>query len=499
MLTHSKMKKLSKKLETEEFKDLLYEVDVSRLSRREKKEWKAERNRLLSLGYVVREKNNNKTTTYFAPNKKLVEGENKSLASTLLTSAAKSSVKLSYRAVKSVGNKVNPINKPINKNEVTDTGVESLRLANSAVKKTTSAVKTTKSAAVTAKNTAKTTAKVVQYSFKFVYEVAAQAVAIVINPMFLFFAAIVVIVVMLFGLFMLLIGGQNNSEEAMTTAEGLVEVADQYDKAKDFFNKALADRKHDFTGIVDSVYYNSSDLAHSHLVYVERVNDHHIFPKYFANGDNKNKIKNMWDYQIDEKDMIAIAYVWLEMKENTDRKTYLQIYDVKYDQDTFTDLVQKSALLPYTIIDGQECPDHNCQKSTELLRKANDAEEKRNRSADAFNEWYAHEYWHNSTWSINDWWNAYGWMYDRYPYYDNDGEDYGRYLGQKYNDFNRDAIAARDEYERSEVCEHHHRLHNIGLVFRTKDELMNELGFDETYKYWVELTVQGFEDNPDIP
>ena len=497
-MSKRELKKLNKKLDTEEFKDALIEVDLRKMTFSERSAWKEERAHLLSMGYIVREKNGNRITTHFSPNEKLTEKAPKSTARKIADSVAKAPLNFAVRSVKSVGQKINPLNKEINKNDTADTGVESLRLTHKSIKTTKNAVKTTKDVTTATVKVAKTTVKAAQYTFKFVYEVAAQAVAIVINPIFLVIAAIVIMVVMVFGVFMILIGGQSNSEEGMTTGEGLVDVTDQYKKAKEFYNNALSKRKQNFTGIIDNIYYNSDDLEHSHLVYVERVNDHNIFPKYYANGDNKNKIKNMWDYKIDEKEMIAIAYVWLELKENTEKNTYLQIYEVEYDQDLFIDLLQKSVPLSYIITDGQECPTADCQRSSELYNRLQDAARKESASANAFNEWFAHEYWHNTTWSIDDWWNVYGWLYDTRPYYDNAGQDYGQYLGNKYAEYVSATVQAQYEYDNTKVCEHHHRLHNIGISFFSKDELMDLLGFDETYKNWVELTIEGFNNNPDI-
>ena len=310
MSKRSEIRKLNKKLEKGELNELLVEKDISKLSKADREQWKKDKEKLLSWGYVVKEKSGRRTTTHFSPDKKTTEFEMPRFAKQMLSSAAKAPVKLTFRGIRSAGQKVNPLNKQINKNDVADTGVESLRLAHSTVKKTKSAVKTTKSAATTTVRAAKTTVKATQYTFKFVYEVAAQAVAIVINPLFLFIAGIVLILMMLLGAFMLLIGGQNNSEEAMTTAEGLVEVVDQYNKAKDFYNQAVSDRKKGFTNIVDNMYYNSNDPEHSHLVYFESIKPHPaVMSKRFASDENKDIIKSYWDYQIDEKDMIATVYV----------------------------------------------------------------------------------------------------------------------------------------------------------------------------------------------
>ena len=415
----------------------------------------------------------------------------------IINSAAKKGLKFTYRSVKRVGGKVDPLNKPINKNEVTDTGAESLRLTKTTIKKTKSAVKTTRNTVATVKNTARTTAKVAQYSFKFVYEVAAQAVAIVINPIFLVFAAIVVIIIMLFGFFMLLIGGQSNSEEAMTTAEGLVDVADQYKIAEDYYNKALADRKKEFTDIIDNMYYNNNDREHSDLVYFKKIK--HNPAEYltdFADADRKDAIKKKWDYLIDDKDLIAIAYVWLEQQENTAQNSYLQIYEVTYTEEVFKKLFETTVQMSHRTDDNQRCPTGECARDPDLWVKKQEYEDKFNACVRSFDEWW---HIHDHGGSVDDWWNKYGWLYNRYPYFDNDWNDYSQYIGDNMHEFEVQRDHYTDLYNNTLVCTHHHKLHSVGLSFWTKEDLMESLGFDETYKYWVELTVQGFNDNPNIP
>ena len=415
---------------------------------------------------------------------------------------AKKTIKASAKGIKNVDDKLNPLKKPINKNDVADTGVESLRLGYSTYKKTKDTVKTARNVASTTVKTVKTTAKVVRYTFKFVYEVAAQAVAIIINPIFLVMAAVVLIIIMFASMLLLIVGGDNSNKVGMTTGEGLGEgdtvVAEQYKKAEEYFNKALDDRKNDFTGIIDNMYYNHSDREHSHLVYCERVKpNHHIFDKDFADDNRKYAIKNTWDYQIDKEDMIAIAYVYLELKENDDNQTYLQIYDVEFKQDTFTELIQKTVPISYVILDGQECPYHNCTRDPNLYRQWQENEERHNQAYASFDP-----YWdaYRGDITVDEWWNRFGWLMNgNYPYFDNNGEDYRDYISSMCDHYRREADRLKNEYENSEVCTHQHRLHNVGIAFWTKDELMDELGFDETYKYWVELTKQGFKDNPDIP
>jgi hypothetical protein len=48
------------------------------------------------------------------------------------------------------------------------------------------------------------------------------------------------------------------------------------------------------------------------------------------------------------------------------------------------------------------------------------------------------------------------------------------------------------------TCDRVHDLHSIGLDIISKDSIMDSWGFDDNYKQWVELTYQGFLNNPNI-
>lgn len=416
-------------------------------------------------------------------------------------------------AAKTAEEKLNPLNQPVNKNDVVDTGSESMRMTYRGIKKVNKTLKKTEQTVKRTKNTVKrttklsykavkTSVKVAVATAKIVYEVAAQAVAIVINPIFLVVAAVVVMIIMIAGLFIIIIGGDTSNKAAMTTGEGLGEgnaaVAEQYKKAEDFYDQAVSDRQQGFERIINDMHYNHNDREHSHLIYFKRTKPHPVeYQKDFADDNRKNAIKNEWDYQIDKEDLIAIAYVWLEQKANEDKQTYLKIYDVEFTQDMFIDLVQQTVPISYIIYDNQECPFHNCTRDPALWRKWQDSQEKANQTMNSFNP-----YWdaYNGYISVDEWWNRFGWLMDgNYPYFDNDGDDYRDYISSKADQYQREADQFKWEYEKSEVCTHQHRLHNVGIAFLSKDELMDALGFDDTYKYWVELTKQGFENNPDIP
>jgi len=495
-------KKWEKEVKELKEQTTVVQKDVTRMTKSEKKVWKADKEYWLDKGFAVKESEQHLLHTSSNITKPEQPVKPKSLGKRILSSAAKAPLGFAISSIKKVGQKADPLNKPVNKNDVADTGAESLRLANNTVKKTKKTIKTTKNTAYTVKRTAKTTVKAAQYTFKFVYEVAAQAVAIVINPIFLFIAAVVIMIVMIAGLLVLIIGGHSSNEQAMTTADGLGEstkkVAEQYKNAEDFYDQAVSERKQGFERIINDMYYNASDIEHSHLVYFERVKPNHaVLPKCFAKDENKTKIKDRWDYQIEKEDLIAIAYVWLEQKANEDKQTYLKIYDVEFKQDMFIDLVQQTVPISYIIHDNQECPDHNCTRDPELLRKWQESQEKANQTYASFNP-----YWdaYNGYISVDEWWNRFGWLMDgNYPYFDNDGNDYRDYIASKCGQYKSEADHFKWEYENSVVCTHQHRLHNVGIAFWTKDELMDALGFDDTYKYWVELTKQGFENNPDIP
>ena len=442
---------------------------------------------------------------------------------------AKSPFNAAKKAVKSAESKVNPFNKPINKSDTTDTGVESIRLADKTVKTITRNVKTTKRTIKTAGNTVKTTGKVIYKTGEFTVKAAAKtirftgavvthAAAIAINPIFLVIVGIVIIGYTFSTSLLLILAADNTQKEAMTSAAGLVNVEEQYSDGVSYFNAAY-DELHDrYNDLIDSLYFNNDDLTHSDLVYLERRHsDVHDYtaPTGFATDDYKNILKSAWDLSLDESEFIAIVYVYLEKIQNESHSTELEIYEITFTQDVFNDMMDKFATYSENIYGGQRCPDEVCTAHYYDNPDYSAAWDKVNVSVNAYNEWVdflelfdtyngIHDgaaqaaYWENNIgWRIDNWCLVYSYLYGTPPYYSNSGRDYLSYLGNQYVSYVNIANNT-PQYIIEHGCDVQHNLHSVDLRFFSKEDVIEALGFTNAEIQWIDLTVQGFEANPNI-
>lgn len=436
----------------------------------------------------------------------------------LAKKALKAPVKLVINEVK----KLNPLDKKIDMNSTTDTGADALKAEYKTIKTTQKTIKTAKTTIKTTekatKATIKTTKKATETTVKAtkiivtttvkatvkVANAAIEVIAAISSPIVLIILVALVLIVGVFAIVIVVIGGDNTNKVAMTNAVGLIDVAEQYKKGAEMLEKAVNDKCDKYNHIIDSLVYDTDNLAYSDLIYAERTRQTHtIYEKSFANNTRKNNIKGMWEYNIEEQDFLAITYVYLEREKNTEKKTDVMIYEVEYTQEVIEKILNSAIPVADTIIERQECPNKNCMKSTSLLKEAINAEEKSSLMAQGYNEWV------DITIDlengievlderIDNWWYIYGEVAETYPFLDNNGNNYLDVIGARYEQLDREATAKRAEYDASEVCEHNHTLHNVGIAFYSADELMDLLKFDDADKEWVKLTKEGFENNPDI-
>lgn len=392
---------------------------------------------------------------------------------------------------KSAVSKANPFDQNINKNDVSDTGVESMRLAYTSVKKGKNAIKTVKRSVKTTQRTIKTTGNVVKSTgtviyrttaftvkstilvSKFVGNVVVHIVASLMNPIVIFLAVMIIIFMMMALLVFLLLGGgvsaSNSNKQAYSSASGLVNVPSQYQIGLEYLNTALENHHNNFNSLIDSLYFNYDDLTHSNLIYMERTDTtgrKAVYEKSFATDERKNAVKSEWNISITEREFLAIAYVYLENEINTsNNSTEHGIYEVSYTQEVFDTIVSKCAVYSDSIYGGQKCHDENCTRHVEYVDNPDYyyALEKVNEAADNYN---------------------------------NSGDDY---WGHEYEYWSGIFNSTSPTIEQvTYICEYQHDLHSVGLVFFDKETIMNALNFDNISKQWVELTERGFENNPDI-
>ena len=433
--------------------------------------------------------------------------------------------------IQNATSKANPFDKNINKDDVSDSGIESIRLGYTTIKKGSNAVKTVDRTIKTTKRTVKMTRNVVRQTAKVVYKTgkfATKAVVItaritqtvivhvtaaLMNPIVIIIAAFGIILLMLLAMIVLLMGGgasaSRSINNAYSSAAGLINIPEQYQNALEYFNTAVENRQVEFDTMIDNMYYDYNNLPESSVVYMERTTPAPavIYEKSFSTNEREETLKSAWDISltITEQEAIAIAYIYLEKEKNTANHTEGGIYEVTYTQEVFDLILTKCVTYSDAIYPGQYCPDENCTKRVEMLDNPDYATAVANTdtSWNAYDEWLgiaekiaAGWDWENEiSWRVSNWVSVYGLT----PYYSNDGYDFANHLYGRYSDFWDIQVNTPQQIEKvTYICEHRHDLHSVGLAFFTKEDIMNALEFTDNDKRWEELTEKGFENNPDI-
>lgn len=518
----------------------------------ELEELHSERNELIQ----VKEKNSNKLSeldnrlqelTYNISELKSGSSKSSNKIGTFIKKTAKKTAAAPFKltsnvvknSVKSFGEKINPFDKKLNKNDVSDTGTESMKLAYRSVKKGKNTVKSVNRTVKTTKRTIKTTANVVTSSGKIIYKsaeftvkaaattvkatitVATHVIALALNPFSLIAIGALFIFVFLAESVIILLGGgaggSTTNGQAQASAAGLGDVPAQYQEAIGFFDTAIENKRNDFCGIIDSLYYDYNDLTYSDLAYMERTAadlSTTIYDKSFAVDSRKNDLKAAFDIQLTEREAIAIAYVYLEKQKNDENGTQGGIYEVTYTQEVFDEIVAECIRYTDTVYSGQLCPDQNCTLHQIDNPEYQTALDNYNRITNAYNEWVGmiayfetHDsiqdgaaqsaYWENNIeWRITNWEGYYGITYTG-GHSVSGAENFLNELGTEYENCSQildNTPPTIDEY----VCDYQHNLHSLGMWILTKEDVMNALGFTEADIQWEELTEQGFENNPNI-
>ena len=406
------------------------------------------------------------------------------LAKKVAVTPVSAAVRTVKSTIKSAFSKANPFDKKINKEDVTDSGIESIRLANNSIKTAKKSIRTTQSTIKTTGNvvkktgttiykiaeiTAKTTVSVAKFAGNVIVHIAATLT----SPLIIFLIFLIVFLLLISSLVVLLMGigtsGSNSNAKAYSSASGLVDVSSQYQAGLEYLNTALENHQNNFNSLIDSIYFNYDDLTNSSLVYMERTNSDGgkvVYEKSFATDERKNSLKSEWNIPLTEREFLAIAYVYLENEMNTSGNTGHGIYEVSYTQEVFDTIVSKCAVYSDSVYGGQVCPDENCTRHVEYVDNPDYyyALDRVNEAADNYNNSGGDEYW---------------------------GQQYEYWLDILNN------TPSKIE-EVTYICEYRHDLHSVGLAFFDKETVMNALDFDDISKQWVELTEKGFENNPDI-
>jgi len=441
----------------------------------------------------------------------------------IVTAPVSATVKTVKNTIKHAFSKANPFDKKINKEDVSDSGVESIRLANSGIKTVKKSIRTTQSTIKTTGNvvkkagttiykTAEFTAKSTVAVAKFVGNAIVNIAATLTSPIIIFLIFIVVFLLIISSVVVLLMGvstsGSNSNAKAYSSASGLIDVPEQYQAGLELLKTSLESHQNDFNSLIDSLYYNYDDLTNSNLVYMERTNEtggKAIYEKSFATDDRKNALKSEWNIPLTEREFLAIAYVWLENEKNASNNSEHGIYEVTYTEEVFDTIIEKCVVYNDTVYGGQKCPDENCTRHVEYIDNPDyqTAVERTDKSWAAYDEWtdIANSIIEDDNVVEGEQWRIDNWIstYNMSPYYSNNGWDFADNLYNQYSN-NWDIMAATPEKieQVTYICEYKHDLHSIGLAFFDKETVMNALNFDDISKQWVELTEKGFESNPNI-
>ena len=460
-------------------------------------------------------------------------------------------------SIKSGLDKANPFNKPIDKNDVSDTGSESTKLgyktgktayrtgkttakagktAYKTTKKTAKAAKSvTKKTVKTAKNTAKSTVKATKITVKATVKTASTAIkvatevvvqigAALSNPYVL--AGVLIVIVIAFSSIMItsLIGGGGGiattiTNKAYGSAAGLdKKMPEILAEGKVCFDNAAEKKKNEFYAFIDGLYYSSDDLPNSDLVYMI-CNDGAEFTKRFAELERKNELKNKFSNSLSETEAIALVYVYLEKKANEDNDTEGEIYKVDFTDDAFDELLDMMIAWSDTIHYNQECPKKDC--SVHIEEKPNpyyqEISELVNTSANAYNDWGGicvlldkwnsikdgngqKQYWNNTVEpAINTWLSKYRYFEKNhvpvwyYEYYSN-GYGYLNVLGGLYEQYCAEQDTTPETIiTKTATCDRLHNYHAIGLDIVSADAIMTAWNFSDIDRKWYDITYKGLQ------
>lgn len=319
----------------------------------------------------------------------------------------------------------------INKNDVSDTGAESIRLANQSIKTVGKTVKTTaktvKTAGKTAKNSAKAiyrtvkiTIKVTVALVKLIVTVWEHAIAAMLNPIVWIIALLAMMVILLCMQIMIIINGSTtNTYAAYVSASGLGIVDEEFVHGQELFRVAVDKNRNGFYAMIQSAN-DTGSKAQRDLMYMEKLYPDEsgakrksIFETGLASYEYKEVLEKAWNISVKEPQALAVAYVYLQKQVNEEKHTEMDIYDVTYTEEVMDTIVDLCIKYSDNIVHNCRCPHEDCVGLTLDLSLT--------------------------------------------------------------------------------TCNNTHTLHNFGLALFSKDEVMDALGFTNKEKEWEALTEEYFK------
>lgn len=444
---------------------------------------------------------------------------------------------------KHIINKANPINKRINKSDIADHGVESLRLANTAYKTGKQTIKTTKTtiktteksiklAGETAKNTKRTvvtTYRVVKATVIFIKDFTIALVTVATSPALWIVVAASVIIAVLISAAATLLGGASEYEEQVRQATNdpvalAEDMPEDIQDALGYFQTACDNQRNEYCGKINGLYYNINDLKNSDLVYMRRNNPPAEFQKSYATDGKKTQLCEAWDVKIIAPEALAIVYVLLERAENEANGTEMDLYPIEYTQEAFDDLLDMCCETTEDVYERQECLTLDCSEEYEETPNPayTIASTEYNTAVNRYNDFlfnvapYSEEYRsrleayyaanNNARSAMADWvTGAYAMLVQAFQNWESvfgvTGWEINEYMDINcmawLGDFVESAYATLQSTPETirtprPVCEHLHDLHSLGLNFFNAEETMARYSFTDAELQWAENLTQTY-------
>lgn len=427
---------------------------------------------------------------------------------------------------KQVASKANPLEQKINKDDISDSGVESIRLTVDTYKKGKNTIRTTKNTLRTTKRTIKTvkgglqsTVRIVQASARTTVRVTTtvaratatavtHVVAAAMNPLTWVLAGFGIIVYLLSSIVVILTGGaasqQQQQEMAALNPDNWGIDADvDLATAVSYYQIACTTQQQELYAIIDTLIYDATNLRAADLVYMERNQIATIWQKSIATPYHKNTLKSAWSIRLAEADAIAIVCTDYQRQMHLGTTEH-QLYEMEFTQAQFDSLVDICAAYSHTQYALQECPDANCSVHTTTITNPvyTNYLNMVNLYADAYNAWGEivtkieyydsvpsggqSSYWRTIVMPAVEQFRTDYALTVPANWSDNNGRTYLNELGAQYEHYN-DLLAATASTITNTTysCDLQHTLHSIGLTFLDKDEVMAAYGFTESEIQWA--------------
>lgn len=452
------------------------------------------------------------------------------------------------KSLKQTVSKVNPINKRVNKADVADHGVESLRMANYVYKTGKKTIQTTKTTIQTtektiklAENTAKTTYRTTKSTVVTTYRVTKAVVVFIKNavivlitaassPVFWILAAIAVVMIVLISAGVALLGGAADFTEQMRQLANdpvalTDDIPEDIEDAVEYFRIACENQKTEFHNMVNGYYYDRNNLRESDLVYMRRNNPPAEFQKSYATDHKKEQIRNAWNVSVIEPEALAIVYVLLERAENEASGTEMELYPIEYTQEAFDDLLDTCCAVTEDVYERQECLTLDC--SEEFDEQPNPQKEEKfqayQTAVNKYNSFYssvsplsaeyrrrleiqnaapdpaarsAMQSWVDAaltelTTAFRSWESNYGYTgWEINEYMDINCQAWlGTFVETAQSEWQNTPDTIRTPRP---VCAHEHHLHSVGLNIFNAAETMNRYHFTEAEILWAESLTQTY-------